>query len=157
MPREKLTIIQDTREQRPWRFPKVTQYDGTVYDIEVVRRKLGAGDYSLEGFEDQIAVERKSVPDFVQSVTRSRERFTRELGLLKDMRLGCVVVEGDLSEILDGAFPGSVAPATVVTHVLSIWRKGVPVLFSTDAPSAARTALALLLSERKRCRRGRTP
>jgi ERCC4-type nuclease len=53
-----ITIIQDTREQRPLDFspfPNVT--------VEVA--KLWPGDYSVKGYEKSIAFERKSVADLI--------------------------------------------------------------------------------------------
>lgn len=53
-----VTIIQDTREQRPLDFspfPNVT--------VEVA--KLWPGDYSIKGYEKSIAFERKSVADLI--------------------------------------------------------------------------------------------
>jgi ERCC4-type nuclease len=68
----------------------------------VVRRALPAGDYSIEGLEDSVAVERKTLEDFVSTVIRSRKRFTRELQRLAGYEAACIVVEADLSDILGG-------------------------------------------------------
>lgn len=49
-------LVIDTREQRPYTFT-----DSRVGGV--VHAALPAGDYSVQGCEMQIAVERKSLPD----------------------------------------------------------------------------------------------
>ena len=71
-----MIVVTDTREQLPYLFP------GCRLSI----RKLDAGDYSLEGYEDVISVERKSASDFFGSITQDRERFERELERLQSYK-----------------------------------------------------------------------
>ncbi len=61
-------IVIDSREQEPYTFA-----------CEVVKAKLDAGDYSVAGFEQRVAVERKSLRDFVGTVIHDFDRFAREL------------------------------------------------------------------------------
>ena len=84
-------IVIDTREKEPFTFTCQTE-----------RCKLEAGDYSVIGWEDQIAVERKSLADFVHTVIHDFDRFARELQKLAQMHLACVVVEADLDAVLRG-------------------------------------------------------
>ena len=96
---EKLpVIIVDSREQEPYLFNEQC--------VVGVRRALPVGDYSLEGHENTVAVERKTLDDFVNSVIHHRDRFFRELRRLKDYVLGCIVVEGNLSDILHHRYRG---------------------------------------------------
>ena len=67
-------IVIDTRENRPYSFTD---------KVETVEKALPAGDYSLQGYETQIAIERKSLDDYVQTVIHAQERFARELSLLR--------------------------------------------------------------------------
>jgi len=85
-------IVIDTREQAPWGF-----------DCPTVRRKLDAGDYSVDGLEGAVAVERKSLKDFVSTVFHSFKRFHREMERLATYEAACVVVEADLDAVLRGA------------------------------------------------------
>ena len=58
-----VTIVVDTREQEPYGFnPDL---------VRPVRRALPAGDYSVAGLEETIAVERKTLDDFVGTVVRA--------------------------------------------------------------------------------------
>src|SRR5690554_351417 len=94
-------ILIDTREQAPYAFTCATE-----------RCKLEAGDYSVAGHEDQVAVERKSLADFVHTVVHDFGRFARELEKLARMQLACVVVEADLDDVLRGLREADLRGAT---------------------------------------------
>ena len=64
-----VTLIADTREQEPFSF------DSRLVVVE--RRALPAGDYSVAGMEGVVAVERKTLDDFVSTVIHQRARFLR--------------------------------------------------------------------------------
>src|SRR5690606_6977076 len=73
------------REQTPFGFPASTKAGGKVYDIEIHRQAMAAGDYSLLGYGGAkgeafgIAIERKNSPDEIAgNFTAGRERFERE-------------------------------------------------------------------------------
>lgn len=83
---DKLTIIEDTREQTPLDF---TGHRG----VESVRSGLKTGDYSVQGYEDQICFERKSVPDLVGTLIGGHERFLREMDRMKDYQVKYILVE----------------------------------------------------------------
>lgn len=60
---EPFTIIIDTREQHPWEFPYHT----------TATRKLDTGDYSIEGMEDLLCIERKNgIAEIANNMTESR-------------------------------------------------------------------------------------
>ena len=82
-------IVIDSREKEQYAF-----------SCSTVRRKLDAGDYSIAGHELSVAVERKSLPDFVHTVIHDFQRFAAELDKLKAMDAACVVVEADLDALL---------------------------------------------------------
>ena len=79
-----LRIIIDTREQRPWRFPPEAAF--------VRRGTLSAGDYALEE-DTAFAIERKSLDDFIGTVSTGWERFQRELERMGGYAARCVIVE----------------------------------------------------------------
>ena len=120
-----VAIIIDTREQQGYSFG------------QVVHRALAAGDYSVEGFESQIAVERKTLEDFVHSVIRDRERFKRELAKLTDYPHACIVVEAGLPDVLLARYPSGAHPNSVFGAAVSICvDHGVPVFFCSDRQTA---------------------
>lgn len=135
-------VVIDTREQLPWAFsPRVT----------TVRSALPAGDYSIQGLEDRVAIERKSLADYVRSVIQERDRFGRELRLLADYDFAVVVVEATWLDVVAGNYGGGVKPASVIGATVSIMVDiGVPVLFAGDRPGARRMTEELLLRWHRR-------
>jgi len=93
--RPQLTIIEDTREQKGYSFANIEPKP------KVISKGLKSGDYSIQGMETEIAVERKSKADAFQSFGRNRKRFERELVRLSKMTFAAVVVEADWSEVLN--------------------------------------------------------
>ena len=130
-----LHIVVDTREK-----------EGYSFKTPSIRKKLDAGDYSLEGFETLVAVERKTLEDFVSTVIRSRKRFIKELRRLSEYDAACVVVEANLRDILTGAYRSGAHPHAILGTVLSIivdFR--IPVFFCSDRQAACRFVEGYLL------------
>jgi ERCC4-type nuclease len=74
------TIIVDQREKQPYKFHR--------YPVDTEVLTLQTGDYCIKNdgskisdstFEPDYAVERKSAPDFLGSITWERDRFEKEL------------------------------------------------------------------------------
>lgn len=82
----KITIIEDSREQRPLSF------DG-FRGVEVIRQGLKTGDYSIKSYESQICFERKSVADLVGTLIGGHERFLREMERMRDYEARYILVE----------------------------------------------------------------
>ena len=137
------TIIIDTREQEPYSF------DSRL--AATVRRALPAGDYSLDGFESVVAVERKTLDDFVATVIHSRERFRAELRKLAGYRAACVVVEAGLLDLLQKRYRGGAHPNAVLGSALSlILDYRVPVFFCSNRQAACHFVQAYLLAAHAR-------
>lgn len=81
-----MKIITDSREQLNLDFSKFR-------DVESVRTKLDAGDYSVVGYEHLISFERKSVNDLVGTLVGGHQRFLRELDRMKDYKEKYILVE----------------------------------------------------------------
>jgi DNA excision repair protein ERCC-4 len=135
---QRVRVVIDSREQEEFGFDPV-RVDGE-------RRALPAGDYSLVGYEDRVAVERKSLDDFVSTVIRSRKRFAAELRRLQELEFACVVVEGNLSDIFAHRYRSGANPASVFGAAISIVVDyGVPVFFCSDRQVACRFTQDYLL------------
>ena len=142
-------IIIDTREQEPYEFECATQ-----------RRKLDAGDYSVQGLEELVAVERKSLKDFTGTVIHDFTRFAAELQKLSKLDAACVVVEADLDDVLRGLAGGAcgnVAPASLLGAAVHIsLHYGVPVYWCGSRQAArAFTDAFLRMFARLRAEGGR--
>jgi ERCC4-type nuclease len=128
-------IVVDTREQTPLAFG----------DWPVVRTGLKTGDYSIEGAEDRVALERKSLPDAYACVGRERDRFERELVRLAALEYGAIVIEATLADVLAGVPRSAVSPKAAGGSLLA-WsvEHRLPVFFAGTRPLAAATVLKLL-------------
>lgn len=114
--------------------------------VVAVRFPLAAGDYSVEGLEQVLAVERKGLDDFVSSVIRDRPRFRRELEKLRDYRAACVVVEAGLANVFAHRYHSGAHPNAVVGAAISIIVDyGVPVFFCSDRQACCRFTEGFLL------------
>ncbi len=139
---EKVSIVVDTREQEPYSFPPER--------FLIERRALPAGDYSLAGFEHDVAIERKTAEDFVHTVIRERDRFRSELLKLQTYMCSCIVVEANFEELLSGNYRSGAHPASVTGAAISIIVDyGVPVFFCSNRQCACRFVQEYLL----RCHR----
>jgi DNA excision repair protein ERCC-4 len=132
-------IIVDTREQAAYSFL-----------CQTIRKKLDAGDYSVEGFEHLVAVERKSLADFVHTVIHEFPRFAVELESLARMSAACVVVEANLDDVLRGRATESlrsVAPTAVLGAAMTITlRYRIPVFWCGSRQAACAFTEAFLRS-----------
>jgi ERCC4-type nuclease len=131
-------VIVDTREQEP--------YGSNPDLVTPVRRALPAGDYSVAGLEETIAVERKTLDDFVGTVMRARGRFYRELRRLQQYRRACIVIEANLSDVLEGRYRCGAHPHAIVGSALAIMVDfGVPVYFCSSRQAACKFVEGFLL------------
>ncbi len=88
-------IVQDSREQKG------------LFDKESIRLKLDVGDYSILGYTDKISIERKSPADLMGTLGKGHERFRRELQRAKSLEYFAIIVETNMTNILDKAFEGA--------------------------------------------------
>lgn len=132
-----MRIIVDTREQAPWTF------EGQ--GLELVRAKLEAGDYSIEGLEHRVAIERKSLDDWTGTVLRERSRFYRELELLRAYDFRAVIIESGVREIMAGRYKSQAKPASVLGFVAEVMvAQSVPVYLAGSRAEAQVLAGAIL-------------
>ena len=135
-------IIIDTREQAPFTFGLIEQFDV----VEVESRALKTGDYSIAGLEDEVSIERKSVADFYGSIGQGRERFEREMQRLAMLSYAAVVVEGNWQDILFDRPQNILVPARAASNTILSWsiRYGVHFWLCDSRRQAELTAFHLL-------------
>lgn len=93
-----MTLLVDSREQRPWSFAGISRH------VVAVNRKtvtLETGDYSVEVFgattnADRIVIERKSLADFYGSVGGGRHRFELEMSRMASYGYAALVIEASV-------------------------------------------------------------
>lgn len=97
--KKRYTVIRDTREQEGngWIFPESDFCSGTI------DRTMKSGDYTLEGFEDVLAIERKrSTGELSKNVYE--KRFERELERLEDIKHSFLFFEFNLEDVISFPF-----------------------------------------------------
>jgi DNA excision repair protein ERCC-4 len=108
-----ITILIDSREQRPLFFPG--------YKVE--RVCLKSGDYSLVAdqvdLRDRVAVERKSISDLLGCIGGQRERFERELERMAPIPFRALVIEGGIPDLVEAAKGTKLHPRAVMGSVLA--------------------------------------
>ena len=87
-------ILIDTREQLPYSF---RSYESRIATLKT-------GDYSLAGYEQRVAVERKSKEDAYGCVGANRKRFIECLERLAEIEHPAIVIE---SNLVDFSIPPS--------------------------------------------------
>jgi len=131
------TVIIDTREQTPWLFQnhKASKTDGGgLVQVNTKLKALNPGDYSIQGFETVIAVERKNIDDFISCCTHDRRRFLSQIARLSQLRHSMVIVESSIAAIASGQYGSSALPRAIVRSVLS-WQIQYPNVQWQFAPS----------------------
>ena len=139
-------IVVDTREQTPWTFKRGLVVERFGCEFPTQTATLDTGDYSVAGLEDRVRIERKSLADFVTSVTKERERFWRELERLAAFPVKGVVIEGAIREVEAMGTSGSrlrsqARPQAVIASATAIWVDfGIPVSWAGHRDLAEYTA-----------------
>lgn len=87
-----MRIIVDTREKLPWLFGFST--------ASISHQKLNTGDYSIEGLEDVLCIERKkSVSELANNITT--DRFQRELERMSQFPYKFLILEFNYEHVCD--------------------------------------------------------
>jgi ERCC4-type nuclease len=130
------TIVVDTREQNPLQFTASANVTG------IVTKTLPVGDYSLLGYEHNIAVERKSATDLFGTLGKGHKRFEQELR--KSLQYDCfiILVECPFRKIQQKDFPEahhSKMRGDVIIDILFTikFKYGIDVIFATDRNEAS--------------------
>jgi ERCC4-type nuclease len=126
-------IVIDDREKQPYAF------------AGAVTRHLAAGDYSLLGYEDRVAVERKSKKDAYRSLGHVRERFQCEIERLAEYDYAAIVIEASMPAFLIPPPFGELHPHAAIASLLG-WsvKYRLPVFFAGDRAHGESTTRHLL-------------
>lgn len=113
-----MDILVDTREQTPYEL------------IGSEKSTLKTGDYTVRGYEDVMAIERKSYNDLYHCLTSSRLRFEKQLKRLSDYKYKALLVDSTVSSVLLGHvhcnLPGDEALKRVMRYSV---KYDIPVMF----------------------------
>jgi DNA excision repair protein ERCC-4 len=130
------TVIIDTREQAPYQFrtfkadAKHKTQTGISKDlyIPVEIATLKTADYSIKGFESEIAIERKSLMDLFGTLGSGRERFERELERLSKLQVAHVVIEASWETVLQKPPERTKLSPKSVFRSINAWEQEFPTI-----------------------------
>ena len=134
-----MEIIIDSREQKPYSF-----------ENETIAGALMTGDYSIDGLQDHIAIERKELNDLISCLSKGRDRFERELQRGKGLDYFCLIIEASLQDIAQGAYKSQMAPRAAIQSLMAFSvRYRLPIFFCGNREYGQRITESLL---QKYCR-----
>ena len=160
---EPLNIIIDSREQIPW------GWDPSDAKTEV--RALVAGDYALAGDCEAVkgrkqlavrfALERKSLDDFLGTISAGWERFQRELVRMESFPARVIIVEGDFKSCCFSDNDMSIEPPNhnhprltpkfVARRIAELTMQNISVLMCGNAQLASGMALRIFRRREELC------
>lgn len=133
------SVVIDTNEGVPYQFTgikgrskngvKLPQIIKTVkkplYLMDRAEWGVGLADYSIDGLEYEIQIERKSIGDLFGTLAGRRENFEREISRLNDQcKVAAVMIEGSFAHITNFREHGP-DPSSVVGTMVS-WGQRYP-------------------------------
>jgi ERCC4-type nuclease len=125
-----MRILIDTREQQPFLF--------RAFEAEPEPATLPVGDYSLPGFQDRVAIERKSLEDLIGCLMNSnRERFEKELARARHYDLFAVVVEATLADVSHGRYQSEMKTHSALQSIITFQvRYRIPFIWAGNRAGA---------------------
>ena len=81
------TIVQDSRE-------KLGLFNKSIIE------KLDVGDYSINGYQDRISIERKGMGDLFSTLSSGHARFNREIERSKSLDYFAIIIEGTITDCM---------------------------------------------------------
>ena len=139
-------LVVDTREQTPLFL---------TYRPWIIYKKLDQGDYSVLGFEDKIAIERKSISDLLSVIGKNRERFEREIARLKNYWWKGLLIEGTEKDVYDVHRFSSVHPNARYHSLASFEIRGFHIYYAEDKRKARWWVLTRLIKFYRHMREGK--
>jgi ERCC4-type nuclease len=144
MKNNEFTIIVDTREQKPWTFS----------DYVTANKKLDTGDYSIEGMENLLCIERKnSIAEIANNITEPR--FQDVIERMKQYKHSFILIEANYDQLM--SYPiGSdipkkswgkikISPAFILKFLMELTiHHNIHVLFCGCPSWAEQTAISIM-------------
>lgn len=139
-------LLVDTREKLP------------LFDDDepfVIRKPLKIGDYSIKGFENEIAIERKSISDLYLCLGKERERFMKEINLMRHLKWKGLLIEAKEEEIYAYFGGPTLHPNAIYSSLASLEVKaGFHIYYADTLKQAKFWVLSRLLKYYKHKRNG---
>jgi len=141
-------VLVDTRERAP--LPLRANHPNWIGGER--RVALTTGDYTVEGMERLLSLERKSLPDLVACTVTYRRRFLATCARLARLPWKALLVEATYEDIKQGCeafgIPSSVEPNAISGTLDAIEAKfGIPVIYASTGHALATERAASWLSK----------
>jgi len=126
----KPVVLVDTREKCPFDFNRFPNWIAAEK-----RQALKAGDYSVEGMETLLVLERKTLTDLITTVIQQRERFLKQCEKMAKYRWRALLIEASYEDIkspYDEEY-NTLAHPNAVSGTLDALeaRFGIPVIYTS--------------------------
>jgi len=144
----KPVVLVDTREQEP--FPLYANHRNWIGGEK--RVALKTGDYTVEGMESLLSLERKNLADLVACTVTYRQRFLAACSRLARFRWKAILIEATLEDLKGGFesfdIPSQVHPNAVCGTLDAIEAKfGIPIIYTSTVQDLATERAASWLSK----------
>lgn len=144
----KPVVLVDTRESQP--FTLRANHPNWIGGER--RVTLKTGDYTVEGMEEFLALERKNLADLVACTVTYRKRFLASCERLAKFRWRAILIEAAFGDIKSGweefGIPSEVHPNAVCGTLDAIEAKlGIPVIYTSTHRELATERAASWLSK----------
>lgn len=142
----KPVVLIDTREKEPFDFSRFKNWiAGEKYTA------LKAGDYSVEGMEKELVLERKTLTDVISTLIQHRQRFFTLCEKMKKYRWRALLIEASYEEIktpyhedyCTDAHPNAISGTLDALEA----RYGIPVIYTSLYRTLAEEKAASWLSK----------
>lgn len=141
----KPVVLVDTREKDLYTF---SGFSNWIAGTKI--QTLKAGDYSIEGMESMLVLERKSLPDLVSTLIHERTRFFRLCEKITDFRWRALLVEASYEDVkspYDSDYTQAHPNAVSGTLDALEAKFGIPVIYSSRYKPLAEEKAASWLSK----------
>lgn len=140
----KPVVLIDTREQTPFDFRGFPNWIA-----EQRRQKLNVGDYSVQGMEALLVIERKSLSDLIITLMQQRDRFFNLCEKMTQYRWRALFVEATYEDIKSPYDEHTDAHPNAVSGTLDAVeaRFGIPVIYTSRYKELAEEKAASWLSK----------
>ena len=140
----KPVVLVDTREREGFSY---TFDRFSKWFAGVEHKALRAGDYSIQGLERVVAIERKSLADLVNNVITDRARFLAQCRALGSVKRKAIVIEAGFAETKSPYLESMAHPNAVVGSLIALQERwGIQVIWCDDG-ALAEEVVAHILSK----------
>jgi ERCC4-type nuclease len=132
--KNKITIIRDTREKK-----NVWDFEPSEFINKTISKGLKTGDYSIEGYESLVSLERKANTGEIYN-NLFEKRFKDELNRLHPFKYKALILEFSVKDILSFPINSSIPyryhsglkanAGYIMSRLMDIQLKGIPIIFA---------------------------